>query len=707
MIDPNVPFAVRMGLHTGEAIEHDRNYVGGEVNRTARLMALGARWAGARVGHDRGAAAQPGVAASRSASTACAACEDGWPCSRSSPTGCRADFPVLRSVDYFAGNLPRQFSSLVGREQLVAEVAELVRADRLVTLTRRRRGRARPGCRSRSAPSWRASSRTACGSSSWPPSADGSVPGGDRHGAGHHAAGRRAAASTRSPRPWPASACCCVVDNCEHVLDRRRRAVETILGRAGSVKVVATSRETLGLDRGDERHRQPARGGRWRSPPTPSPCSSIEPVPSDPTSGSQEPTDAAAVTEICEAVDGLPLGIELAAARMAAMSAVEVRDRLADRFRLLRGTTPGPERQLTLRHAVEWSYDLLQRRASGRCCGRSRCSPAGSISPAPAPSPASTDEVDVLQHARFPRPQVARGRRPHRLAHALRHVRDDPPVRRGPVGGRRRRGGHPRSACGVLRTSGGSPLGALERARAGVTPSTGSRSSWATSARRSDGAAGPRQRRGGDRHRRPRGADGVLGPAVRDPVMGRGADRGRHGRRRAASPSPLHGVPATPASPAGPSRWSSARPPRHRARGRSAATTRANRATSMFIEALGAGVLRRPRPLRRAHRRVACGATARRGATASPSYVDGLQSAGRVDEALALTEAVGRCRTRPRQPVLDLLRALDRRHGVLPGRRPTGPGGVGRGRGLRARAPRPVLRRLPRARRGTPAHVRR
>src|SRR5438105_12090458 len=44
---------------------------------------------------------------------------------------------------------------------------------------------------------------------------------------------------------------------------------------------------------------------------------------------------------------------------MAAMSAVEVRDRLADRFRLLKGSTPGPERQLTLRHAVEWSYDLL------------------------------------------------------------------------------------------------------------------------------------------------------------------------------------------------------------------------------------------------------------------------------------------------------------------------------------------------------------
>ncbi len=75
--------------------------------------------------------------------------------------------------------------------------------------------------------------------------------------------------------------------------------------------------------------------------------------------GFADPETATAVIEICRTLDGLPLGIELAAARMAAMSAVEVRDRLADRFRLLAGSLPGPERQLTLRHAVEWSYDLL------------------------------------------------------------------------------------------------------------------------------------------------------------------------------------------------------------------------------------------------------------------------------------------------------------------------------------------------------------
>jgi DNA-binding CsgD family transcriptional regulator len=65
------------------------------------------------------------------------------------------------------------------------------------------------------------------------------------------------------------------------------------------------------------------------------------------------------VTEICETLDGLPLGIELAAARMAAMSATEVRDRLGARFRLLRSPGTLPERQETLLRAVGWSYDLL------------------------------------------------------------------------------------------------------------------------------------------------------------------------------------------------------------------------------------------------------------------------------------------------------------------------------------------------------------
>jgi hypothetical protein len=69
--------------------------------------------------------------------------------------------------------------------------------------------------------------------------------------------------------------------------------------------------------------------------------------------------DGAAVVEICRRLDGIPLAIELAASRMASMTASEVRDRLDHRFRLLVGSRRGLERHQTLRHAVAWSYDHL------------------------------------------------------------------------------------------------------------------------------------------------------------------------------------------------------------------------------------------------------------------------------------------------------------------------------------------------------------
>ena len=71
------------------------------------------------------------------------------------------------------------------------------------------------------------------------------------------------------------------------------------------------------------------------------------------------PDEAGAVVEICRRLDGIPLAIELAASRMASMTASEVRDRLDQRFRLLVGSRRGLERHHTLRHAVAWSYDLL------------------------------------------------------------------------------------------------------------------------------------------------------------------------------------------------------------------------------------------------------------------------------------------------------------------------------------------------------------
>jgi predicted ATPase len=148
-----------------------------------------------------------------------------------------------------------------------------------------------------------------------------------------------------------------VVDNCEHVLAAAAEAIRVILTRSDAPHVLATSREHL---------REPGEA-HVRLPPL-----TVDGVNSDavtlfverasavrPGFGIFDKQTADAVIQICGTLDGLPLGIELAAARMASMSAVEVCDRLDDRLRLLTGPELGPDRQSTLRHVVAWSYDLL------------------------------------------------------------------------------------------------------------------------------------------------------------------------------------------------------------------------------------------------------------------------------------------------------------------------------------------------------------
>ena len=71
-------------------------------------------------------------------------------------------------------------------------------------------------------------------------------------------------------------------------------------------------------------------------------------------------TTAMSIVDICRRLDGIPLALELAASRMQSMTVIELRDRLDDRFRLLVGPGRGSTRHHTLRHAVRWSFDLLE-----------------------------------------------------------------------------------------------------------------------------------------------------------------------------------------------------------------------------------------------------------------------------------------------------------------------------------------------------------
>src|SRR5262249_45602194 len=149
-----------------------------------------------------------------------------------------------------------------------------------------------------------------------------------------------------------------VFDNCEHVRDAAADLIEAILAHSASVKILATSREGLGV----------AEEQLW-----PVPSLDVEAgvdsaavalfverarsvAPRFSLSNADEPD---AGVEICRRLDGIPLAIELAASRMASMSPMEVRDRLEHRFRLLVGSRRGLARHQTLRHAVAWSYDHL------------------------------------------------------------------------------------------------------------------------------------------------------------------------------------------------------------------------------------------------------------------------------------------------------------------------------------------------------------
>ncbi|MCU1346658.1 MAG: cyclase, partial [Acidimicrobiia bacterium] len=354
--DDAIPFAVRMGVHTGEAIERDRNYFGAEVNRATRLMALG-HGGQVLVSESAESLVRSRVVLRPLGEHLLRGLRGKVSVFQVVAEGLVSEFPVLRSVDYFTGNLPRRLTSIVGREALLGVVAEQVRADRLVTLT----GVGGVG-KTRLALEVGAEVAGEFPDGVWIVELAGVVDPGVVPAALATVLG----VTPQGDQPLMDTVAdavaglrmLLVIDNCEHILGAAASAIEAMLGRAGNVKILATSREALGLS------------GEMST--AVSPLSVDGGASSDavtlfvdrartvrPDFVLQDPPTVAAVTDICETVDGLPLGIELAAARMAAMSALEVRDRLADRFRLLQGDPLAPERQLTLRHAVEWSYDLL------------------------------------------------------------------------------------------------------------------------------------------------------------------------------------------------------------------------------------------------------------------------------------------------------------------------------------------------------------
>jgi predicted ATPase len=271
--------------------------------------------------------------------------------------GLQADFPALRALDASPGNLRPAVTSFIGRESEVAELHAAVKAHRLVTLT----GVGGVG-KTRLALEVAARLADEFPDGVWffelaavtdpaaVPDAVAAVLGITQQ------PGKTVTQSVASALEGRSRLL--VLDNCEHVVDRVADLVEAILAASATVTILATSREGLGVS--DEQ--------LWRVPSldvnsgTESAAVNLfidraHSVVSD--FSLAQPGEADAVVEICRRLDGIPLAIELAASRMASMTASEVRDRLDQRLRLLVGSRRGLARHHTLRHAVAWSYDLL------------------------------------------------------------------------------------------------------------------------------------------------------------------------------------------------------------------------------------------------------------------------------------------------------------------------------------------------------------
>ncbi|HEY2968615.1 MAG TPA: adenylate/guanylate cyclase domain-containing protein [Casimicrobiaceae bacterium] len=279
--------------------------------------------------------------------------------------GLRSEFPPIRTQEALRTNLPQALTSFIGRTEALAQVREQVRQSRMVTLIG-------PGGTGKTRLALEAAGELidAFPDGVWlielAPLADAAlVPHAIAAALGARAEGdvqpmTLVEATLRGKRAL------LLLDNCEHVVDEAAKIVQTLLRALPQLHLLASSREALGAE-GEVVYRVPS-----LTMPTPD-GSAIAGVTASEAGElfveralavapafALTKKNAEAVAQVCRRLDGIPLAIELAAARLTALSVEELARRIDDRFRLLTGglRTALP-RQRTLRAMVDWSYDLL------------------------------------------------------------------------------------------------------------------------------------------------------------------------------------------------------------------------------------------------------------------------------------------------------------------------------------------------------------
>jgi predicted ATPase len=351
-----------MGLHTGEAERRDGDYFGTAVNRTARLVAVGhggqilCSSATAELADREMPLVDLGEHRLRDLDRPMHVFQVG-----------EGSFPPLRSLSAFPGNVPMQLTSFVGRQEEVAAVAKALEASRLVTLA----GTGGVG-KSRLAVEAAAQLVTIFPEGVWRCELAAAI---DRESMLQVIA----AALGYVPGPGVDTArgiarflgsrhLVVLLDNWQHLLDLAAALAGTLLERCLKLAILATSREGLEVP-GERVIRLPCL-------PVPQPGTVLDDLAgidaarlfldrAEAAGGNLSfgVEDGAAIAEICRRLDGIPLPMELAAARVIALAPGEIAAHLDERFRILTGgRRAAVERHHTLRAAIDWSYSLLSER---------------------------------------------------------------------------------------------------------------------------------------------------------------------------------------------------------------------------------------------------------------------------------------------------------------------------------------------------------
>jgi predicted ATPase/class 3 adenylate cyclase len=364
-----VTLRVRCGLHTGVVERRDNDYFGNPVNRAARIMSAAhggqVLLSQAVVDGLREILPAPvslldlGRVRLKDLSTPEHVYQVVHP-------DLRQEFPALRSLEATPNNLPQQATSFIGRDKESEELKRLLAGTRLLTLT------GSGGCgKTRLSLQIAADALERFPDGAWlvelAPLADpGLVSQTVATVLGLMEEPRKPITQTLTEYLEDKEQLL-VLDNCEHLLDGCAQLADTLVRQCPHVKILASSREALGI-RGEQSYRVPSLSlPNPKHAHTPASVALFEAV--------QLFTDrallvradfevtnqnASTLVSICHRLDGIPLAIELAAARVRSLAVEEINRKLDQRFRLLTGgSRTALPRQQTLRSLIDWSYDLL------------------------------------------------------------------------------------------------------------------------------------------------------------------------------------------------------------------------------------------------------------------------------------------------------------------------------------------------------------